>query len=248
MKAELKADDSAIALAFEDLPEAETFFAEVEKQQGLFLQLERQLKQFQRLEVTATAGGCFRFRFAAEAVQVFPAGERFGTAFQLADWTPLKDKELRRKLKAGDSDEGEGEMGTSPIFRIRQMDPNKRFRLAVKASRPERQILIRDNSPQVLLGLLAHPRIEDREVKAIVDSAFSTGAIMQRVASNRKWMRNAEIQLAVVKSPKTPPPLAIKLLPTLRTSDLRVLAKGSLSRETIRRAALSTYLQRTGRR
>jgi hypothetical protein len=138
-------------------------------------------------------------------------------------------------------------MGVSPAFRIRKMDPNQRFRLAVKASRPERAILLRDNSPQVLLGLLAHPRIEDTEVKAIVESAFSTGAIMKRVAANRKWMSNAEIQLAVVRSPKTPPPLAIKLLPSLRTSDLRILAKGSMSREAIRRAALRVYLQRTSR-
>ncbi len=241
-------DDDKIALAFDDLPEAEKFFAGLEEQQGFFLQLERELKQFQRLAVTATASGGFRFRFNAEAVQVFPAGGSYGTAFQLVDWTPARDKELRRKLKAGESADGEGEMGTSPIFRIRKMDPNQRFRLAVKASRPERTILIRDNSPQVLLGLLSHPRIEDREVKAIVDSAFSTGAIMQRVASNRKWMSNAEIQLAVVRSPKTPPPLAIKLMPTLRTSDLRALAKGSMSRETIRRAALKVYMQRTRQR
>ncbi len=248
MRAELKPEGGAIALDLGGLEEAGKFFAEVEKQEGFFVELDRELKQFQRLEVTATATPGFRFRFAAEAVQVFPAAGSYGTAFQLVDWTPAKERELQRRLAAGDGGEGEGEMGTSPIFRIRKMDPNQRFRLAVKASRPERAILIRDNSPQVLLGLLAHPRLEDLEVKAIVESAFATGAIMKRVAANRKWMSNAEIQLAVVRSPKTPPPLAIKLLPTLRTSDLRILARGSMSREAIRRAALKVYLERTSRR
>lgn len=246
MQAILQDDGTAIHLEFEDVPEAERFFADAREQSGFYLQLDRELKQFQRLAVTTTAPG-FRFRCEAEVVQVFAGVGDYGTAFQLCDWTQARERELELKVKSRDIQEEDASV-VSPVFRIQKMDVNERFRLAVKASRPERQILLRDNSPQVLLGLLAHPRLEDTEVKAIIDSNAATAAIMQRIAGNRKWMANPEIQLAVARSPKTPPPLAIQLLPSLRTNDLRILAKGGAARENVRRAALRVYLERTGKR
>lgn len=243
MQTTLQEQKAAIVLDFADLAEARQFFAETEKQSGFFLQLDRELKQFQRFTVTANSRG-FRFRFEAEVVQVFPAAGGYGSAFQLCGWTKARAGELDRRLRTGGEEDASV---VSPVFRIKQMDVNQRFRLATKASRPERQILLRDGSPQVLLGLLVHPRLEDREVKAIVDSPVATGAIMKRIAANRKWMANPEIQLAIVRSPKTPPPIAIQLMPNLRTPDLQVLAKGSATRENVRKAALRVYLQRTGR-
>ena len=52
-----------------------------------------------------------------------------------------------------------GEMlGASPAFRIRAMNVSEKMRLASRATLTERQILLRDGSPQVLMGLLANPR------------------------------------------------------------------------------------------
>ncbi len=246
MQPTVNADEGAITLGFEEPAAIGKFFEETEKQAGFFLQLARQPKQFQRFDLTAKAPRGVRFRFQAEVVQVFPGAGGFGCAFQLYGWSESKKKELARKLGGGAGEEDEANV--SPAFRIRKMNPNERFRLATKASRPERQVLLRDTSPQVLLGLLAHPRIEDKEVKAILASNYSSSAIMQRVAENRKWMSNSDIQIAIVKSPKTPPPLALKILPNLRTTDLQVLAKGSYTREALKKAALKLYLQRISRR
>ena len=245
MQARLAPDSDTLTLEFDDPAAAEKFFADAKSQAGFFLQLERELKQFERLRVIATAPS-FRFRFEAEVVQVFPAVGMHGTAFQLCDWTTARERELELRLKSRETQE-EDPFNVSPVFRIKKMDVNARFRLAIKASRPERQILLRDNSPQVLLGLLAHPRLEDKEVKAIIDSPASNAAIMQRVAGNRKWMANSEILFAVVRSPKTASPLAIKLLPQLRTGELRALAKGGAGRQNVRQAALRVYLKRTGK-
>lgn len=241
MKTTLGTGGDTLDLGFESLEEARQFFGEARKQSSFFLQLEAELKQFHPIRVTASGPQGFRFRFATEVMQVFPRGDTFGTAFGFVP-DSKRDTELDRKLESPDDDPN-----VSPAFRIRKMNPNEKFRLAVKASRAERQLLIRDSSPQVLLGLLSHPQIEDNEVKTIVSSNYASGAILQRVSENRKWMSNPEIQLAVVRSPKTPPPLALKLLPSLRTTDLQVLAKGSMSRESIRRAALKIYLQRIKR-
>ncbi len=261
MKATLLAAEDLVTLEFGAVAEVESFFAEVKEQTGFFLQLDRELKQYQKLTFTVTAPPSFEFSFEAEVLQVFPGPNGCGTAFRLC-WRPGQSLELANTLE-GRPAEAEAAAGPaaekgvaqeehaanqSPLFKIKNMNPNERFILATKASRTERQILLRDTSPQVLLGLLAHPRLETKEVLELAKSTHSTGAMMDRIAGNRKWMSNPEVQLAVVKSNKTSPPLAIKLLENLRVPDLRIMAKSSSVREQVRRAALRVYLKRTGQR
>ncbi len=246
MKSTLQAEEDAITLEFDEVDAVETWFGEVKEQTGFFVQLDRELKQYQKLTFTAVVPPRFDFEFEAEVIQVFPQAGGFGTAFQLC-WRPGQSKDLADKLE-GRSPGREDASMNSPLFKIRNMNPNERFMLATKASRTERQILLRDTSPQVLLGLLSHPRLETKEVLELVKSTHATGAMMDRVAGNRKWMSNPEVQLAIVKSNKTSPPLAIKLLENLRVPDLRIMAKSSSVREQVRRAALRVYLKRTGQR
>lgn len=243
MKATLQEKEDAITLDFDQVEDVEAWFGEVKEQTGFFVHLPRELKQYQKLTFTAVAPPRFYFDFEAEVIQVFPQAGGWGTAFQLC-WRPGQSKELADTLAGGPVREDASV--NSPLFKIRNMNPNERFMLATKASRPERQILLRDTSPQVLLGLLSHPRLEIKEVLELVKSNYATGAMMDRVAGNRKWMSNPEVQLAIIKSTKTSPPLAIKLLDNARTQDLRMLAKSSSLREQVKRAALRVYLKRTG--
>ena len=256
MKATLRAAEGLVTLEFDAVADVESFFAEVKEQTGFFLQLDRELKQYQKLTFDATAPPSFEFSFEAEVLQVFPGADGCGTAFRLC-WQPGQSQLLDDRLKGRPAKGGVAAPGVaqeehaavqSPLFKIKNMNPNERFMLATKASRTERQILLRDTSPQVLLGLLSHPRLETKEVLELVKSTHATGAMMDRIAGNRKWMSNPEVQVAVAKSPKTSPPLAIKLLETLRVPDLRQMAKSSSVREQVRRAALRVYLKRTGQR
>lgn len=235
--------EDALTLAFESLEEARSFFEKTREQAGFFAELPRLLEFRDRLTVSATAPG-FELSFTAEVVQVFPVAGAFGTGFQLVDWDESLQQELERRLRG---EARESEMDTSPMFRIKKMNPNERFRLALKANRTERAILLRDTSPQVLVGLLSHPQIETKEVVEILKSNYATAGIMERVAKNRQWMSHPEIPGLIVSSPKTPQPLAIQLLDLLRTPQLQKLAKSGV-REGLRKAALKTYLKRIGKR
>lgn len=148
-------------------------------------------------------------------------------------------------------DEGaSGEMmGTSPIHRIQAMNPRQRAMLAPKAGRTERQILLRDKSPMVLEGLLNNPRIDSEEVLRIARSSRVVAPTLQRIAGDARWNGNQEILAVIARHPKTPSVLATRLMPSLRTSDLRTMAKMSSGlREMVRKAALREYMQRTGQR
>ncbi len=238
-------DGGALALELASNDEAESFFAEAGETRGFYLQLDRQTEFFQRFEVRASSPEGFAFAFAAQVVQVHPVSGGFGTAFELRDWDEAKEKELAAALRGEARELSEAER--SPIFRIKKMNPSERFILATKASRVERQILARDSNPQVLLGLLQHPRLEPKEVVGILKSHFVTGSIMEYVTRNRKWMQHPEIPALIAKNPKAPQPLAIQLLDLLRTRDLRQMARSSGLREGVKKAALKLYLKRTGK-
>ena len=132
--------------------------------------------------------------------------------------------------------------GVSIAVDIRRLNVSQRMRLATKASRLERQVLLRDNSPQVLMALVANPRIDEQEVRDLVRSPHAASGVLQHVAKDRRWSANYEIRLSLIKNPKTPTPLAQRLLPSLRTPDLQTLAKSPNVREAIKGAALRLYL------
>ncbi len=269
MKATLQAGTDQLDLAFDSLEEIDEFLAATSKQEGFFVDLPRSLKLFQAIQCSAASADGFAFRFPAEVVQVFrhegttgdPIQQTYGTALQIRDWNSIPLTDLERRIREAQDrepqaspEEAEPEekppphaSEVSPIFRLRQMKPPERFRLAASADRVERQLLVRDTSPHVLLGLLSNPRIEESDVLEIVKSPYSSAGTMHRIADSRKWMANREIRLAIVRSPKTPSPAAIKLLPTLLTEDLRTLSKMGNAREVLRKAALRIYLQRTSR-
>lgn len=251
MKIHLSESDHRLSLEFEDLDAAHGFLRSASEQAAFLLHLDKPLRQFQRFEVVCKAPPRLTTTLNAEVVQVFPAANATACAFALCDWTPEEQAALEQRLKqtstAGRAETDDPSSDVSPVFRIQKMNVSERLRLATKATRTERQILLRDNSPQVLFNLLTHPRIADSEVRTIVASNFASASIMQRVVKNKRWMGNPSILLALVRSPKTPPPLAIKQLPALRTPDLQILAKANSTREVVRSAALRLYLQRTGR-
>jgi hypothetical protein len=244
MRTALETAAGVLHLDFDAPDEIESFFGDATANQGFFLDLEQSPRQYQTFQCVAAGPDGFRFTFEAEAIQVFARADGVGAAFQLRSWNELKERELARRLAAASKEDDGEQIGVSPIFRLKTMNPQQRARVAMTGSRSERQILLRDHVAEVLAALLNHPRIEEAEVLEVVKSPHSNGAILKRVADNKKWMANSDIRVAVVRSPKTPHLLAVKHLPSLPTTELQTLSKMGNAREVLRKEALKIYLQR----
>jgi len=245
-----------VELTFSTRDAIREFFAAAVEQGGFMIPLGARPQPFAVLDLTVRDGTGFELSFRARVVQMSERDGSLTVAFLLADWNDTKGRELERALRLPESlpageREPDGEArydAASPVFRIKQLDPAKKMMLAMKADRAERQILSRDISPQVLLGLLSNPRIEAEEVLAIVKSTHASAGVLQRVAGERRWMGSAEIRTAVVRNPKTPTPLAIRLLDTLPIGELRDMAKMGALREDVRRAAFRVYTKMMSQR
>src|SRR5207237_8431048 len=65
------------------------------------------------------------------------------------------------------------------------------------------------------------------------------------IADHPEWGQNATIAAAVVRNPKTPVPVAVKLMPRLPVAEVRVLAR-SQGRAQIVQAAKKQLIARGG--
>ena len=123
--------------------------------------------------------------------------------------------------------------------RVRALSQMEKLLLAVKAERSERALLLQDSDPRVLLSLLRNPRLTVDEVVRIAKSSFLTFQVADVISKTAQWMSSLDVRLALVHNPKTPPALALRILPTLPESEVRAIARGgtnmALKQAAIRR-------------
>jgi hypothetical protein len=205
------------------------------------VRLPEELALFTKIIIDIRSEDFVRLELQSEVAQVFLLPDGTWNTALLAQSVPeLTSPELETREETETS-------GVAPIYRIQQMNPNEKARLATRAGKQERQVLLRDSSPMVLQSLLANPRIEARDVVRIVKSTHVNGGLLKRIAEDGRWGKNQEILANIAKNPKTPPPLTARLMDRLRTSDLRFMGKMSSGlREDVRRAAFREYLRRSG--
>lgn len=137
---------------------------------------------------------------------------------------------------------------TSLMHKIKQMGTQERIRYAARTmSKTARAILSRDNNPQVLKFLLRNPRSGLEDVQKLLRNNRLTGDAISMIAKDKRWNNSEEIRMQIVRHPKTPTPLAARLMPFLQVSNLRILAKSNSVREAIKRQAI-TQLARKGQK
>lgn len=253
MQTVFDAHSRQIDLVFESPAKLRTYLGSIQKRGLLLVRLPEPVEPDARISVRLTAEGT-ETGVECQVHQVFRSGsDDHGIALKPLGEIPAPTETICQELEKPQiepvSTDQEPETrkrsevtGASIAVEIRRMNVSQRLRLASKASRLERQVLLRDNSPQVLMGLLTNPRIDEQEVRELVRSPYAASGVLQHVAKDRRWSNSYEIRLALVKSPKTPTPLAQRLLPTLRKPDLQALAKSPNVREAIKGAALRLYL------
>lgn len=113
--------------------------------------------------------------------------------------------------------------------RMRGLTQMEKLLLAVKADRTERALLLQDNDPRVLLSLLRNPRLTVDEVVRLAKSSFLNFQIADVIAKTGQWMGNLDVRVALIHNTKTPPALAMRILPTLPESEVRNIARAGTS-------------------
>ncbi len=112
----------------------------------------------------------------------------------------------------------------SAMQRISRLNVAHRIALAMKGSREERAILIRDPNKIVAVAVLSSPKMTETEIESIAKMASVSDEILRIIANTRQWMKRYTVMAALARNPKTPVAISMNLLPRLTEKDLRALS------------------------
>jgi len=125
----------------------------------------------------------------------------------------------------------------SPLQRIAAMSPGQRLSLAMKGTREERAVLVRDPNKMVAVAVLSSPKITDSEVEHIAKMANVSDDVLRIIGQTRAWMKNYAVVAALTRNPKTPVAVSLNLLSRLMEKDLKTLTTDRNVPDVLRLAA-----------
>jgi hypothetical protein len=100
----------------------------------------------------------------------------------------------------------------------------ERMKIAMKGTRAQRAVLIRDANKLVSAAVLSSPKLTETEVEAFAKMANVSEEILRIIANTRAWTKNYSVVSALARNPKTPPAISMQLVQRLNDRDLKALS------------------------
>ena len=125
----------------------------------------------------------------------------------------------------GEATEGpEDEDPLSVTQKLALLGVADRMKVAMKGTKSERAILIRDPNKLVSAAVLSSPKLSDAEVENFAKLANVSEEILRTIGMNRAWIKNYGVVSALAKNPKTPLAVSLKFVQRLNDRDLKMIA------------------------
>jgi hypothetical protein len=148
------------------------------------------------------------------------------------DLTP--DEAAARLLS---DDERQQEDTVSAVQRLYRMNTAEKMITALKGSREERTILIRDPNRIVSTAVLGSPKLTEAEVEGFAAMKNVSGDVLRYIGNHKEWTKKYAVIQSLVKNPRTPLGISIGMVSRLNPKDLKSIAVDRNVSEVIRKAA-----------
>ncbi len=133
---------------------------------------------------------------------------------------PLVDSEATAE-SVEEVEEGDAQSITQ---RLALLGVAGRMKAAMKGSKSERAILIRDPNKLVSAAVLSSPKLTDSEVENFAKLANVSEDILRTIGMNRAWIKNYGVIAALTRNPKTPLAVSMRFVQRLTERDLKMIA------------------------
>jgi hypothetical protein len=133
----------------------------------------------------------------------------------------------------------------SPLQKIARMSVGERVQLAMKGSKDERFILIRDGSKVVSSAVLESPKASEQEIEGFAAMKNVQESVLRGIASKRKFMKNYAVVRALVNNPRCPLDVSLGLIKNLLVNDLKNLSINKNISDTIRKVGLKMFREKS---
>jgi hypothetical protein len=125
-----------------------------------------------------------------------------------------------------DTDEGKRLLSSLPVM--------QRVKLAMKGTREQRAVLVRDTNKLVAAAVLSSPKLTESEVEAFTKMGNVSEDVLRAIGMNRSWLKNYGISAGLCRHPKTPPAISMQLIHRLNERDLKILSTDRNVQEGLR--------------
>ena len=144
------------------------------------------------------------------------------------------DALLSEDPSAPEEELADGHVRESTVQKIAALNVAQRMSLAMKGTREERAVLIRDPNKIVGVAVLSSPKITEAEIENIAKMANVSDEILRMIGFSRNWTKSYAIVHALTRNPKTPLAMSMNFLSRLAEKDLRSLSTNRNVPEVLR--------------
>jgi len=130
------------------------------------------------------------------------------------------------------------------LQKINRLDVKGRIQLALKGSKEERSILIRDGTKVVAFAVLDAPKLSDGEVEKFASQKNVLETVLRQITLKRRFMKNYIVVRNLCSNPRTPLDIGLGLMKNLLVQDLKNISANKEVSDTIRKLALKMFKQK----
>ncbi len=113
------------------------------------------------------------------------------------------------------------------LSKLPQLPPSQKMALARRASVRIIGALLVDASPEVVPTVLDSPFLSEGQVLRALARIMLPARVVAAIAEHRRWSSIYSVRLALLRNSQAPLARVIAFLPSISTTDLRVLAESS---------------------
>jgi hypothetical protein len=124
----------------------------------------------------------------------------------------------------------------------------QRLKIALKGTREQRAVLVRDPNKVVSAAVLSSPKLSDTEVEAFARMGNVSEDVLRTIGTTRAWTQSYCVCTALIRNAKTPVAISLALLPRLNERDVKMLLTDRNIPEVLRLMARKTMQNAEARR
>jgi hypothetical protein len=113
----------------------------------------------------------------------------------------------------------------------------QRLKMALKGTREQRSVLVRDPNKMVSAAVMSSPKLTDMEVECFARMGNVSEDVLRTIGMSRAWTQNYCVCSALIRNAKTPLAISMSLLPRLNEREVKFLVNDRNVPEGLRLAA-----------
>jgi len=134
------------------------------------------------------------------------------------------------------------------LQRISRLDVKGRISLAIRGTKEDRSILIRDGTKLVSLAVLDSPKVTESEVETFAQQKNLLEAVLRAIPTKRRFAKNYNIVRNLAFNPRMPVDASLGLIKHLMLRDLKNLSENKEVSDVIRKLAHRIHGQKMERK